>query len=108
VHQLELHQPFYQIWKEEVLITLHQRGSSILLQTEAQYEQFVRLLVLEEILELKDFLETIEGEETPASLSKEFFGGPHEKIVGQRADDEAAKSAENRDDSPREPNPPSG
>ncbi|MBN1696889.1 MAG: hypothetical protein JW881_05200 [Spirochaetales bacterium] len=60
VNRLNYENNIYQVRKEDILITIRQDASSILLSTSPANEQLVRLIIVEVIVELKDFFTGIE------------------------------------------------
>ena len=52
-----------------------QKGPVITLNTTPKHEQFVRLLVLEEILEMKDLLEGLKSMESPDLMGANLIMG---------------------------------
>jgi Kef-type K+ transport system membrane component KefB len=73
VHRLQMEQPIGHIRKEDIVITLMEKDDRIVLETSQNNEQLVRLIVLEELLELKDFLESIQQMESPDTMGANFM-----------------------------------
>jgi len=67
----------YQLRKDEIFITMAQEQCTITMQTAPEHEHFVRLLMLEEVLSLKDFLFGLESMKSPdmmgADLVRDLF-----------------------------------
>jgi Kef-type K+ transport system membrane component KefB len=75
VHRLDFNVPIYQIRKEDIAITLTQDGPRVLMSTDARNEPVMRLVVLEEILELKDLLTQIQAMKSPDSMGTDLASG---------------------------------
>jgi hypothetical protein len=72
VHEMNIEDRIYQIRKEDISITLLQKDKTIELNTTQDNSQLVSLIVMEEILELKDLLQGIEKLESPEGLCTEL------------------------------------
>jgi len=72
VHELNIEDKIYQIRKENISITLLQKDKTIELNTSQDNSHLVSLIVMEEILELKDLLQGIEKLESPEGLCTEL------------------------------------
>jgi Kef-type K+ transport system membrane component KefB len=75
VHRLDMDQPIYQIRKEEIAITLTREQNLVRMNTASEYEQIMRLVVLEEILEMKSLLEDAQKMESPERLGRDLASG---------------------------------
>ena len=75
IHRMDFHQPIFHLRKDEILITLVQKDSAIIINTMPKHEPFVRFLVTEEVLVLKDFLQGIEDMQSPDSMGKDLLSG---------------------------------
>lgn len=75
IQHVDYSRPIYHIRKDRVLISLIQSDSTITVSTPAENEMFVRLLVLEEILGLKDFLAGLESMKSPDMMGAELMKG---------------------------------
>ncbi|MBN2508715.1 MAG: cation:proton antiporter [Spirochaetales bacterium] len=75
VQRLDFDDSIYHIRKDETLISIIRKHDQISLRMNEQDEQFVRLLVLEEILELKDFLRAIESMKSPDTMGADLLMG---------------------------------
>ncbi len=72
VHEMNIENKIFQIRKEDVSITLLQKDKTIELNTAPENSQLISLIVMEEILELKDLLQGIEKLESPEGLCSEL------------------------------------
>jgi len=75
VHKIDYNKQIYHIRKDEILITLIQDGDSIAINTLPENEAFVRLLMLEEVLDLKDFLSGLESMKSPDMMGADLLMG---------------------------------
>ena len=75
IHQVGIQGPILHLRKEEILITLIQNREKIILNTAPEHEPFVRLLMLDEILVLKDLLKGLEGMKSPDNMGAELLMG---------------------------------
>jgi Kef-type K+ transport system membrane component KefB len=75
VHRLDMDQPIYQIRKENIAITLTREQSRLRLNTSLEHEQIMRLIVLEEILEMKSLLEDVQKMDSPDRLGHDLASG---------------------------------
>lgn len=67
VTRVAIQEPIYRIRQDEVNITLVQSGATVTLSTPAQNEQLVRLVLIEELVELKTLIGGLEGAAKRAS-----------------------------------------
>ncbi len=65
----------YHLRKDEVLLTLIQKEKKIILNTAPEHEPFVRLLMLGEVLTLKDLLRGLESMKSPDYMGAELLRG---------------------------------
>lgn len=72
VHELNIEEGIYQIRKEDISITLLHKEKKIELNTAQENTHLVSLIVMEELLELKDMLQSIEKLESPEGLCTEL------------------------------------
>ena len=79
----------YHIRKDEILISLVQTGAAISVRTAPAHEQFVRLLLLEEVLELKDLLKSMESMKDPDAMGANLLMG----MFVDSADNKTGKKA---------------
>lgn len=75
VNRADFASQIYQIRQEQTLITLHRQGTNLDLSYAPENDQLVRLLVLEEILELKEMLDKLQKSQSPGELGEELMGG---------------------------------
>jgi len=75
VHEVNIDAKIFQIRKEDISITLIQKPKVIELNTSQDNSQLVSLIVMEELLELKDLLQGIERLESPEGLCTELASG---------------------------------
>ena len=75
IQRLDFDDSMYHIRKDEVLISIIRKHEQISLRMNEKDEQFVRLLVLEEILELKDFLRAFESMKSPDTMGADLLMG---------------------------------
>jgi len=75
VHRLNIEGQIYHIKKEDIFITLIQKDKSIELDTSTENKHLVSLIVLEEILELKELLEAVHKLKSPEYLYTELATG---------------------------------
>lgn len=72
VHEVNIEEGIYQIRKEDVSITLLHKEKMIELNTAQENTHLASLIVMEELLELKDLLQSIEKLESPEGLCTEL------------------------------------
>lgn len=75
VHKIDYNKQIYHIRKDEILITLIQDEDKIAINTAPENEAFVRLLMLEEVLDLKDFLSGLESMKSPDMMGADLLMG---------------------------------
>ncbi|MEA1911213.1 MAG: cation:proton antiporter [Spirochaetota bacterium] len=75
VHKIDPNKRIYHIRKDEILITLIQNEDKISINTLPENEAFVRLLMLEEVLDLKDFLSGLESMKSPDMMGADLLMG---------------------------------
>ncbi len=75
VHKVDYNKQIYHIRKDEILITLIQNEDKISINTTPENEAFVRLLMLEEVLDLKDFLSGLESMKSPDMMGADLLMG---------------------------------
>ncbi len=75
VHQPDNHRRFYTLRREGSAVSVHQDGVNLVITTRRDEEQFVRLLMMEELLGLKDFLSSLEGMKSPDMMGAELMMG---------------------------------
>jgi len=74
-YKLNFEDNIYQIKKENISITLLLKGKIIEFNTAAENKQIVNLILLEEIIELKDLFEGIHKLKSPDLMCKELASG---------------------------------
>ncbi len=75
VQQMDLDRDIYHVRKDNLTITVILDDTTLTVNTQPEHEQFVRLLMLEEILVLKDFLGGLEGMKSPDMMGAEMLRG---------------------------------
>lgn len=88
VHHMDRSKPIYHIRKDEIHITFVQKDTTITLNTAPENEQFVRLLMLEGLLELNDMLSGLKSMKSPDMMGADL-------LIGMFA---AAEPEKNKDD----------
>lgn len=72
VHEMNLDEHIYQIRKEDITITLVQKDNLIELRTSSDNRQLASLIILEEMVELKDLFEGLDKIQSPDGLCEEL------------------------------------
>ena len=72
VHAMNIDEHIYQIRKEDISITLVQRGTLIELRTSSDNRELASLIILEEMVELKDLFEGLDKIQSPDGLCEEL------------------------------------
>jgi len=75
VHKMDYNKQIYHLRKDEIIITMIQEECIITMSTSPEHEHFVRLLMLEEVLVLKDFLLGMESMKNPEMMGAELVKG---------------------------------
>lgn len=75
VQQLDLSRDIYHIRKDAITITAILKDHDLVINTQPENEHFVRLIMLEEILVLNDFLGGLEGMKSPDMMGAEIMRG---------------------------------
>ncbi len=75
IHRIDLSRYIFHIRKDDILITLIQREGKIELNTHPKDEPFVKLLVMESLLSLKELLSGIKDMKSPDSMGEDLLGG---------------------------------
>ncbi|MFN2352352.1 MAG: cation:proton antiporter, partial [Kiritimatiellia bacterium] len=75
VHRISREAPVYQIRKENIVITMQQEQQQLVLSTSAAHEAVMRLIVLEEIVALKDMLAGLQELQTSANFGNNILAG---------------------------------
>lgn len=85
VHRLDHNAQVFQIKKDAMAFTMVQDKAKIILNAPPEHEQFVRLMMMEELLTFKDFLSGLESMKSPDMMGAEL-------LMGMFADEAAKKS----------------
>jgi len=75
ISRMDFNRQIYHIRKDEILIALSQEDNLIEINTSPKYEEFVRLLVLEALLELKELIEGAQSMKSPDSIGADLLKG---------------------------------
>jgi Kef-type K+ transport system membrane component KefB len=75
IQQVDRTRNLYNIRKDDIQITLKQEGSSIQLSMGEEHEAFVRLLMLEVLLDLKEFVQSLESMKSPDMMGADLLMG---------------------------------
>lgn len=75
IHHMDRNRPIYQLRKDDISITLVQKDTEIILNTSPANEYFVRLLMLEGLLELNDMLSGLKSMKSPDMMGAELLIG---------------------------------
>jgi Kef-type K+ transport system membrane component KefB len=84
VGKVDYDRGIYQLRRDDTLITLLQTGGEIALSTRPEDEQYVRLMLLEEILDMRDLVEGLKSLESPDKLGRDLLQG----LFGQADEEE--------------------
>jgi Kef-type K+ transport system membrane component KefB len=75
VNRIDFVNRIYRIRQDDITLTLSQNDQTIRISTAPEHEQFVRLLMLEEIIELTDLMESLKSVQNPQSLGQNLVEG---------------------------------
>ena len=75
VNRIDFENEIYQIRQDDTIITLTQTENTITVQTDPATEPFVRFLMAEEIVELRDLLEGLEKMNQQGDVGQNLLGG---------------------------------
>lgn len=75
IQQMDFDRDIYHVRKDEITITVLLVENTLTINTQPENEQFVKLLMLEEILVLNDFLDGLEGMKSPDMMGAEIMRG---------------------------------
>ena len=75
VQQMDFGRDIYHVRKDTITITVTLRDNELTINTQPENEHFVRLLMVEEILVLNDFLGGLEGMKSPDMMGAEIMRG---------------------------------
>lgn len=84
INRLDHNAQVFQIRKDDIVFTLDQDKQKVSLNTPPAHEQFVRLMMMEKLLEFKDFLDGLESMKSPDMMGAEL-------LMGMFADEDAKK-----------------
>lgn len=73
VHRIDTRNPIYNIRKDDISITLTQSDEKLAISTQTRNEQLVRLIALEEVLELEELLESVKKMKRPDAIGTELM-----------------------------------
>jgi Kef-type K+ transport system membrane component KefB len=85
VNRLDHNAQVYQIRKEQMIFTLMQQKTRIIVNTPPEHEQLIRLMMIEELLIFKDFLSGLDTMKSPDMMGAELMMGIFAQ--GGRSDD---------------------
>ncbi len=97
-HRPDNYQDLYTIRKEEIALSLFRDETKVTVNTRSDHEQFVRLLMTEELLELKDFLSGLESMKSPDMMGAELVKGMFAMIEPDEEDQEEEENGTGEDD----------
>lgn len=75
LHRIDHDKKVYQVKQNEIVFTLMQESDRILVNTPPQHEPFVRMMMMEHLLEFKDFLSGLDGMKSPDMMGAEIMKG---------------------------------
>ncbi len=75
VHRIGGSPPIVQIRKDAIVISMEQHEERLQFQTTARYESLMRLIVLEEILNLKDLFSSLHDDKSMDNMSLDLLSG---------------------------------
>lgn len=78
VHRLHTDTPTWQIRKEDISFTIIQDDRRVILNMPARYQHIARFIVLEEILNLSEFLESVRKMQSPEDMGAQLLKGVFE------------------------------
>lgn len=78
VHRLHTDIPTWQIRKEDITFTLIQEQHRVILNMPARHQHIARFIVLEEILNLSEFLDSVRQMQSPRDLGAQLLQGAFE------------------------------
>lgn len=93
ITRVDFNRRIYRIRKDDIGLTLVQESDGIVINLPPGQERFVRLLVLEEIVELADLLESLKRIRDPGSLGSDLAAGLFDdEPAGEESGDENGDS----------------
>ncbi len=75
VHQVDFSRPIYHIRKEEIIITLIIDDNKIIMNMAEENEALVRLMLVEQLLVLKDLISGLESMKSPDTMGADLIRG---------------------------------
>ncbi|MCK5154945.1 MAG: cation:proton antiporter [Spirochaetales bacterium] len=75
VHRLDHNRLVYQLRQNDIVFTLIQEQEKLILNTAPEHEPFIRLMMMEKLLEFKDFLSGLESMKSPDMMGAELMKG---------------------------------
>ncbi len=75
IHRLDHNRLVYQIRQNDIVFTLIQEHEKLILNTTPENESFIRLMMMERLLEFKDFLSGLESMKSPDMMGAELMKG---------------------------------
>jgi Kef-type K+ transport system membrane component KefB len=75
VNRIDFVKRIYRIRQDEISLTLRQEDATIEVTTSPEHEQFVRLLILEEMVDLTDLMESLKKVQNPETLGQTLVEG---------------------------------
>ncbi len=94
IHRPDNHRALYTIRKEDAAISAVQETTNLVLTARKDQEQFVRLLMMEELLKLKDFLAGLESMKSPDMMGAELMMGMFALEDAHQRDEDAGCAKE--------------
>ncbi len=89
VQQADHHSGLFTLRKEETAVSVHREGMTVAVHTRRDQEPFVRLLMVEELLKLKDFLTGLGAMKSPDMMGADL-------VMGMFALEQAGKESASR------------
>jgi len=94
IHRPDHNRTVYTIRSEDIAISLVMEDQNLVLTTQPEYEQFVRLLMIEELVNLKEFLTTFESMKSPDMMGAELMRGMFAREEASNPADPAPRDEE--------------
>lgn len=93
-HRPDHYRDLYTIRKEHIALSMSREETDITIHTREDHEPFVRLLITEELLKLKDFLTGLETMKSPDMMGAELVMGMFQAFQDEEQNSEETKSKE--------------